>query len=388
MRRHYRGRRAPAGGGWSNGGVDPDPPAEPERARSDTPADGLRPAPTALRPLLARARVDLAPRHRQPRWALVVAATVVALAGSLAADGLAVHVTTGAFPATARFSHFRLADYASLTVVGVLGACAAWPVVARASSVPRWLFFRMAVAATLVLWVPDGLLLVLGAPAAGVVALMVMHLSIALVTYNALVRLAPVRPRPADVASTSPAALDEQAVRRAWNAMALLVALELVLGVVTIVSVPFRRPNALLPTRGTWLYAAHGALGIALAIGAVIVLALSLLAGRMARIGAVLGGLGVLVGLAGGVLASFQVSRLLGMGVMMIGVVVAGIGYLIPAMEAMGKAEAAKAQAAREAMAQAGALGVGPGVANGHATANGHGGEAGDGRPGAGLRGG
>ena len=319
---------------------------------------------------------------------LVVVATVVALAGSLAADALAVHVTTGAFPATARFSHFRLADYASLTVVGVVGACAAWPVVARVSSAPRGLFFRMAVGATLVLWVPDGLLLMLGEPAPGVVALMVMHLLIALVTYNALVRLAPVRPWPADGRSASPTALDEQVVRRVWNAMALLVALELVLGVVTIVSVPFRRPNALLPTRGTWLYAAHGALGIALAIGAVVVLALSLLAGRMARIGAVLGGLGVLVGLAGGVLASFQVSRLLGMGVMMIGVVVAGIGYLIPAMEAMGKAEAAKAQAAREAMAQAGALGVGPGVTAGHAsaTSNGHGRQAGDGRPGAGPR--
>lgn len=337
------------------GGVEPALPDQPGRVRPDAAPGAVGPPPAALRPLLARAWIDLAPRHRPPRWPLLVVAAAVALAGSLAADAVVVHVATGAFPATARFSHFRLADYGSLTVVGVLGACVAWPVVVRVSSAPRRLFLRLAVVATAVLWVPDGLLLLLlGEPGAGVGALMAMHLLIALITYNALVRLAPVRPwPPAEAAPSGPVALDERTVRRVWNAMAVGVGLELVLGVVAIVSVPFRRPNSLLPARGTWLYAAHGAVGIALGVGAVVALVLSLLAGRMVRMGAVVGGLGVLVGMAGGVLASFQVARLLGMGVMMIGVVVAGIGYLIPAMEAMGKAEAAKAQAAREAMAMA-----------------------------------
>lgn len=335
-------------------GVEPALPDQPGRARPDAAPGAVGPPPAALRPLLARAWIDLAPRHRPPRWPLLVVAAAVALAGSLAADAVAVHVTTGAFPATTSFSHFRLADYGSLTVVGVLGACVAWPVVARVSSAPRRLFFRLAVLATALLWLPDGLLLLLGEPGAGVGALMAMHLVIALVTYNALVRLAPVRPwSPAEAAPSGSVALDERTVRRVWNAMAVGVGLELVLGVVTIVSVPFRRPDSLLPARGTWLYAAHGAVGIALGLGAVVALVLSLLAGRMVRMGAVVGGLGVLVGLAGGALASFQAARLLGMGVMMIGVVVAGIGYLIPAMEAMGKAEAAKAQAAREAMAMA-----------------------------------
>jgi len=53
------------------------------------------------------------------------------------------------------FVHFQFSDYAKLTVVGVLIACAAWPIVARVSSAPRWLFLRLAVLVTLVLLLPD-----------------------------------------------------------------------------------------------------------------------------------------------------------------------------------------------------------------------------------------
>lgn len=52
----------------------------------------------------------------------------------------------------------------------------------------------MAVLVTIVLWLPDVYILIKGQPAKAVAALFVMHLTIALVTYNALVRLAPVRP--------------------------------------------------------------------------------------------------------------------------------------------------------------------------------------------------
>lgn len=341
--------------------MDPESPVGPERAPSSVPrpgSPGVPSPPARLAPLLAWASIDLAPRHRQPRWALVLVATTVALAASLGLDELVVHVTRSLSPATAHFSHFRFSDYASLTVVGVLAACCAWPVVTRISSAPRRLFFRAAIAATVVLWLPDAWLLVRGELAPGVAALMVMHLAIAIVTYNALVRIAPVGPAFARSEADSGAvlALPERSVRQLWNAMAGLVALELLLGIAAIVTVPFRRPNAILPSRATWLYAAHGGVGIVLAVGAVGVLALSPLAGRMARIGAVLGALGVFIGLAGGVLATFQITRLLGMGLMMIGVVTAGIGYLVPALDAMGKAEAAKAQVAREAMAQANAV--------------------------------
>ncbi len=340
--------------------MDPAAPAGTGRAPSGTKAVDAAAPPAAAGRLLAWGHVDVAPDHRQPAWWCAALATAVSLAGSLGADVLSVHIGAAVFPATVHFSHFRTSEYASLTVVGVLAACAAWLAVTRISSAPRPLFLRLAVAATLALWLPDLWLLITGNTPAGVGVLMVMHLLIAAVTYNALVRLAPVRPAPArpTPATQRPgpgdgAMLGEEAVRKLWSTMAALVALELVLGVATIVTVPFRRPDALLPARATWLYAAHGAVGIALGIGAVGVLVLSTAAGRMARIGAVLGAVGVVVGVVGGVLATFQVTRLLGMGVMMLGVVAAGVGYLVPALEAMGKAEAAKAEAARAEVARA-----------------------------------
>ena len=53
-------------------------------------------------------------------------------------------------------------DYAKLTVVGVIIACVAWPIVTRMSSAPRWLFFRLAILVTLVLWLPDLYILYMG----------------------------------------------------------------------------------------------------------------------------------------------------------------------------------------------------------------------------------
>ncbi|HEX3492211.1 MAG TPA: hypothetical protein VHU92_22890 [Streptosporangiaceae bacterium] len=143
---------------------------------------------------LGIARLDFAPAHRQPSALRVAAATVVALAGSLAADALLVVLGTAAFPSTKDYVHFAFADYSKLTVIGVLIACAGWPAVTRVSSAPKWLFLRLAILTTLVLYLPDLYLLMLGDSVEAVAVLMLMHLAIAVVTYNALVRLAPVRP--------------------------------------------------------------------------------------------------------------------------------------------------------------------------------------------------
>jgi Family of unknown function (DUF6069) len=150
---------------------------------------------TLLDQAMGWARIDLAPTHRQPPASAVVLATVVALAGSLAADAALAAIGTAVFPSTKGYVHFQFSDYAKLTVIGVLIACAGWPVVTRITSSPRWLFFRMAIAVTLVLWLPDVWLLVRGEPAKAVVVLMCMHVAIAVVTYNSLVHLAPVRRR-------------------------------------------------------------------------------------------------------------------------------------------------------------------------------------------------
>src|ERR1700761_2733940 len=139
-------------------------------------------------------RVDLRPQHRQPRMSRVLVATVAAVAGSLAADALLVVIGQAAFPATRGYVHFQFSDYAKLTVIGVIIACVAWPVVTRISSDPRWLFLRMAVLVTLVLWLPDVYILVKGQPADAVATLFPMHLASALVTYNLLVPLAPPLP--------------------------------------------------------------------------------------------------------------------------------------------------------------------------------------------------
>jgi hypothetical protein len=139
-------------------------------------------------------RVDFAPEHRQPSALSVVAATVAAIAGSLAADALLVVIGQAVFPSTRGYAHFQFSDYGKLTVAGVIIACLAWPVVTRISSAPRWLFAWMAVAVTLVLWLPDVYILAGGAPLKAVAVLFAMHLAIALVTYHCLVRIARTRP--------------------------------------------------------------------------------------------------------------------------------------------------------------------------------------------------
>ena len=140
-------------------------------------------------------KIDFAPSHRPPASARIALATVVSLVGSLAADAALVAIGEAVFPSTKGYVHFRFSDYARLTIIGVLIACAAWPIVTRISSAPRWLFLRLAIVVTIVLLLPDLYILHQGQPPKAVAVLMCMHLAIAVVTYNALVRLAPVRPR-------------------------------------------------------------------------------------------------------------------------------------------------------------------------------------------------
>jgi hypothetical protein len=108
------------------------------------------------------ARIDFTPTHRQPPTARVAAATVLSIGGSLLADALLVAIGTAIFPATKGYVRYEFSDYAKLTVIGVIIACAAWPIVTRITSSPRWLFFRLAILVTLTLHLPDLWLLVCG----------------------------------------------------------------------------------------------------------------------------------------------------------------------------------------------------------------------------------
>jgi hypothetical protein len=161
--------------------------------------EGVCVNPPALPQVLARpldlARVDFAPHSRPPMLRTVVVATLAAIAGSLIADALLVVAGQALFPGTTGYVHFRFTDYATLTTIGVIIAGAGWPIVTRISSAPRWVYVRLSIAVSAVLLLPDLYLLYRGQPAKAVAVLMVMHMAIAAVTYNAVVRLAPVRRR-------------------------------------------------------------------------------------------------------------------------------------------------------------------------------------------------
>jgi Family of unknown function (DUF6069) len=147
-----------------------------------------------LKQTMSLAHLDFSPTHRHPHPGRIVLATIGSIAGSLVADVLLVIIGEAVFPDTKGYAHFQFPDYARLTVIGVIIACAAWPIVTRVTSVPRWLFSRLAVLVTLVLLLPDVYILYLGQPVNAVTVLIVMHLAIAVVTYHLLVRAAPPRP--------------------------------------------------------------------------------------------------------------------------------------------------------------------------------------------------
>ena len=150
--------------------------------------------PAALRPVLRYFHVDFEPRT-PPTWKSLGYATLVAVIGSLVADWILVKIGVALYPKEAGYQHFQFADYSKLTVVGVLIACAGWPIVARISSQATWLFLRLAVLVSLVLLLPDLAIWFLGQPANAVFVLVWMHIAIAIVTYLALITLAPVRSR-------------------------------------------------------------------------------------------------------------------------------------------------------------------------------------------------
>jgi hypothetical protein len=272
---------------------------------------------------------------------------VAALAGSLALDALLVALGTRLFPSTRGYVHFRFSDYGLLTVIGVVVACGAWPLTTRLSSAPRWLFLRLAVVVTLVLWLPDVWILVQGQPPRAVSVLIVMHLAVALCTYNVLVRLAPVRPpvelTPVGSGGAAPAPppgppprdrwLSPDRARRAGLALGGLVGLELVFGVAAVVLIPYDRPFTWIPAEGRLVYVIHAGVGGALGVGAVAVVLGARRASPIARQGSVTGLVGVVMAGVGGLACAAHPTRLLGVALMLVGTMVAGFGYLMMVIE-------------------------------------------------------
>jgi hypothetical protein len=141
----------------------------------------------------ALARIDLPRGTAQPSLPRFVLATAVAVVGSLLACWLLAAAAQALVPSTRGYEHFRFADYAKLTIIGVVIACLAWPVVTWLSSQARRVFLVLAVLVTLASFVPDVWIGVHGQPAVGVLTLVLMHVALLLVTYPALVLIAPQR---------------------------------------------------------------------------------------------------------------------------------------------------------------------------------------------------
>ncbi len=275
-----------------------------------------------------------------PRPGALAAATLVAVGGSLAVNWLLVTWWTTTEPAARGYGHFRFADYATLTVVGVLAAGAAWPAVCRISPRPRRPFLRLAVVVTVVLWVPDAYLLARHQPARDVAVLMVLHVAVAVVTYQALVGLAPPRRLDRPVGGGVRHEAGEERLYR-WSLwLALLVGVEFALGLATLVLVPTGRPTGWWPEQGTAVYLAHAVVGLPLAVLAANLLVRARRSTRLLRLSGWIGGVGVVLAGLGGILTVAHPLRLVGVALMLVGPVVAAFGYLIPVFDRLSEGSA------------------------------------------------
>jgi len=299
------------------------------------PAPSDRPSgPTAG--VLRALHVDPSPAHLRPARTALAAATLAALTGSVGACAVIVWAGTRLVPGLAGYTHFRFAAYAPLTVVGVLAACVTWPVAAHLSPTPRWVLFRLAVLVTAVLWVPDLVLLARHQPGSAVLILMTMHLAVAVVTYQCLVRMAPAAVRPVAPDAHDP----DRPARRMAAALAAVVGVELLLGVATLVAVPTGRPSGWLPPEGAVLYLAHALVGLPLAVGAVVLLSRVRGSSRILALTGWIGLVGVAVAGVGGVLTASHPLRIVGIALMLLGPVVAVFGYLLPVLDRWSEDEA------------------------------------------------
>jgi hypothetical protein len=286
-------------------------------------------------------RLDRSQRHPGPTPASLIVGVSVAVAGTLAADWLLVTLWTRLVPGTKGYGHLRFSDYAALTVIGVLVAAAAWAVVCRLSATPRWLFLRLAVPVTVVLWIPDVYLLLRRQPGRDVAVLMVLHVVVAVVAYNALVRLAPPRSHGGgrsgrawrDPTSDTAAEVAGHSVDRWAALLAVLVGVEFVLGVATLVLVPTGRPTGWWPDKGRAVYLAHTLVGLPLGVLAILFVVRAGRSTRLHRLSGWIGGAGVALAGLGGLLAVAHPLRLVGVALMLAGPVTAGFGYLIPTFD-------------------------------------------------------
>jgi hypothetical protein len=143
-------------------------------------------------------------------------------------------------------------------------------------------------------------------------------------------------PAVAQLADTPPPAAPSAQLRtvRLATLLDVLVAVDFVLGVVVVLTVPYSRASGFVPTKGAGLYVAHVTLGLPLGIGALVLLVWTRRQTRIARLAGLVGAVGVLLASLGGLLAASHPLRLAGVALMLVGSITAGVGYLFPTLEA------------------------------------------------------
>jgi hypothetical protein len=274
--------------------------------------------------------IDLMGIGRPPSVARMLVVSALVVAASLGSDVTLVHLATSEWPQLRGYGHFRFSDYGTLTIVGALAACVAWPLVIRLTAEPRIRFFRLAVAVTVVLVVPDIWILLRHEPVRAVGTLITMHLVIALVAYNALVHLAPPRRGAWELGGTvAPRRTAEDLLKFASIVLIGLDCLEFILGIAVLYLVPFSRPTGWFPQRNQTVYLVHAGIGGILGLGALVVVVLAWQCGRSEKFGALLGLFGIALAAVGGVLAEQQQARSGGMVMMFAGATVAVFAYVI-----------------------------------------------------------
>jgi MFS family permease len=112
--------------------------------------------------------------------------------------------------------------------------------------------------------------------------------------------------------------------------MMIGIVIEFALGVACLALLPVGRPDQWLPAQSRGVYVAHSVLGGLLTIAALSIVMRVRGGTKFARLGAGIGLGGLALGAAGGLLAVSHPWRLGGMGLMLVGALVAFFGYVIP----------------------------------------------------------
>ncbi|HEY6471691.1 MAG TPA: hypothetical protein VIY26_02285 [Acidimicrobiales bacterium] len=124
-------------------------------------------------------------------------------------------------------------------------------------------------------------------------------------------------------------------------AMMVGVVVEFGLGIGCLALFPVGRPDQWLPAQDKVVYVAHAALGGLLTVSALLIVLRVLDGSKFARLGARIGLGGLVLGAVGGSLAVSHPWRLTGLGLMLVGALLAFFGYVIPLADTAAKEPAA-----------------------------------------------